>query len=98
MIEQDDPVFTLDDHFTHVQMHDRLIFSREFKALKPEVQMTAILHRQYHAQMLADQMMSEEALKAGQANAQGIKEQAAAEGGVESPEGQQGAPGVGGMM
>jgi hypothetical protein len=97
VIIQDDPVFDLDDHFTHVQMHDRLIFSREFKALKEDIQMIAILHRELHKETLAEQMMAEEALKASQDNAASIKEEAAAEGGMESPEGDQGVPGAGGL-
>jgi len=97
IIVQDDPVFELDDHFTHVQMHDRLIFSREFKELKPDIQMVAILHRQYHKETLAEQMMAEQALQIGQQQAQGIKEQAAPEEGVESPEGAVGTPGAGVM-
>ena len=94
MIEQDDPIFELDDHYTHVQIHDQLIFSREFKDLKKEVQMLAILHRQYHAQMLAEQVQAEATLQASQGQAQSVREQIAGEEAtpVESPEG----AGVGG--
>jgi hypothetical protein len=92
IVEQDDPVFELDDHFTHVVIHDQLIFSRQFKALPESTKMLAIIHRQYHQEKLADQMMAEQALQASTENAQGIKEEASAEEGIESPEGQQGQP------
>ena len=89
VVEQDDPIFELDDHYTHVQIHDQLIFSREFKALKKEVQMLAIFHRQYHAQKLAEQVQAEATLQASQGQAQSIREQVTGQeaAAVEPPEG-----------
>ena len=94
MIEQDDPVFELDDHYSHVQVHDQLIFSREFKALSRDKQMMAILHRQYHANKLTEQIVAEQTMKMGQEEAQSVREQATGEPGLEGPEGPQG-PGQG---
>lgn len=88
VVEQDDPIFDLDDHYMHVQVHDQLIFSREFKALGKEVQMLAILHRQYHAQKLAEQVQAEATMNMAQGQAQSVREQVMSEeqgGGEESP-------------
>jgi hypothetical protein len=64
-----DPVFELDDHYTHAQVMGQLIFSREFKALSKEQKQIAILHYQYHAQKLTEQMQAEAQVQMAQAQA-----------------------------
>ncbi len=59
-----DPVFELDDHFSHIQVIDQLIFSNEFRDLGTEQQAIAKLHRQYHAAELGKQLQAEKELQA----------------------------------
>lgn len=93
MVEQDDPVFELDDHYSHVQTHDQLILSREFRALKKETQMLAIFHREYHAAKLTEQEMSAQTLQMAQGQAQGMREGVMQQEGIPQP----GAPEQGGL-
>lgn len=46
-----DPVFRLDDHVTHLQVHDKLVFSREFGALSEKKRMYVIAHRDMHEEV-----------------------------------------------
>jgi len=43
-----DPIFPFDNHTVHMEEHDRVILSREFKTHPPHVQKVAIDHRKMH--------------------------------------------------
>ncbi len=60
-----DPIFELDDHGAHIEVHDQKIFSREFRALRDFQKMALITHRQYHAERLVEQLAKEQELLAG---------------------------------
>ncbi len=64
VIGNDDPIFEIDDHFSHAQVHGQLIFSREFKALGKESKAIAVVHYQFHTQKLTEQMQMEAQLAA----------------------------------
>ncbi len=76
-----DPVFELDDHFSHIQVLGQLIFSKEFGSLSKLQKSVATMHYTYHTEKLAEQMEAEQQMQAEAA--------AAAQGG------QPGAPGAG---
>ncbi len=59
---ESDPVFRLDNHSIHMEVHDRLIFSREFSSLSRDKQENIIGHRDLHATMLAQQQESQSML------------------------------------
>jgi len=54
-----DPVFRIDNHLVHMQVHDQLILSREFKKLSEECQARAVAHRVMHEQAWQEQVMEE---------------------------------------
>ena len=63
-----DPVFRLDNHLIHMQVHDQYILSREFKELTDELQALAVGHRLMHE-------MAHEAEMAKQMEAMAAQEQ-----------------------
>jgi hypothetical protein len=72
VVGNEDPVFELDDHFSHVQVLGQLIFSKEFGALSKLQKSIATLHYQFHTQKLAEQMQAEQEIQQeAAANAQG---------------------------
>lgn len=54
--ESYDPVFRLDDHAVHIEVLNQIIFSREFRTLKPESQFLLIMHRDMHEAALQEQL------------------------------------------
>jgi len=63
VVQQDDPVFAVDDHFIHIVAHDKVILSPEFKTLKKNVQMVLLIHREYHAAKLTEEVAAEQGLQ-----------------------------------
>lgn len=71
-----DPVFRLDNHLVHMQVHDQYILSREFETEPEEVQMRAIAHRVMHkhsweAEQMERMAMEQQAAMAGNEAEQG---------------------------
>lgn len=67
VVENYDPVFEADDHYSHVQVHDQLMLSAEFYDMSQESQSLLVIHRQYHAAKLAQQMQAEQEVQMAQA-------------------------------